>query len=280
MHSTPHRPKAPSRPVFRWIVGCCVLAIAGLVGCATTNVGGDSVPVAQDIGTDSDRSPERKRAAIRLELALAYFQEGKNTIALDEVKMALATDPSYFDAYNLRGLIYMALNDQGLAQASFAKALGLRPKDPDVLHNLGWLKCQQNQFSQAIAHFAEALANPQYGARAKSLMTLGLCQIRAGLKPQAEANLLKAYEYDAGNPVTGFNLASLMFERGDLQRARFYIRRLNNSSFGNAESMWLGMRIEQRLGNTEAVSQLGLQLERRFADSPQTALWRRRAFDE
>lgn len=280
MHSTPHRPQSRSGLVYCWVVGCCVLAIAGLVGCATTSGGGDSASVAQDIVTDSDRSPERKRAAIRLELALAYFQEGKNTIALDEVKMALATDPSYFDAYNLRGLIYMALNDQGLAQASFTRALGLRPKDPDVLHNLGWLKCQQSQFGQAIAHFEEALANPQYGARAKSLMTLGLCQIRAGLKPQAEANLLKAYEYDAGNPVTGFNLASLMFDRGDLQRARFYIRRLNNSSFGNAESMWLGMRIEQRLGNTEAVSQLGLQLEKRFADSPQTALWRRRAFDE
>ncbi len=280
MQSTPHQARSTLGLAFRWIVGCCVLAIAGLAGCATSSGGGDSASVAQDIVTDSDRSPERKRAAIRLELALAYFQEGKNTIALDEVKLALAADPSYFDAYNVRGLIYMALNDQALAQASFTKALGLRPKDPDVLHNLGWLKCQQGQFGQAIAHFEEALANPQYGARAKSLMTLGLCQIRAGLKPQAEANLLKAYEYDAGNPVTGFNLATLMFERGDLQRARFYIRRLNNSSLGNAESMWLGIRIEQRLGNTEAVSQLGLQLEKRFTDSPQTALWRRRAFDE
>ena len=262
-----------------WRLGIAMVLALLVSSCATSSSSLDAV-ATRDIVTESDKSPERKRANIRLELALAYFQEGKTTIALDEVKLALAADPSYFDAYNLRGLIYMALNDQALAQASFNKALSLRPRDPDVLHNLGWMKCQQGMYAQGIAHFEDALANPQYGARAKSLMTLGLCQMRAGLRSQAEANLQKAYEYDAGNPVTGFNLANLLFQRGDLTRARFYIRRLNNSELANAESLWLGIRIEKRLGNADAVAQLGLQLEKRFGEAAQTALWRRGAFDE
>lgn len=262
-----------------WRLGIAMVLALLVSSCATSSSSLDAV-ATRDIVTESDKSPERKRANIRLELALAYFQEGKTTIALDEVKLALAADPSYFDAYNLRGLIYMALNDQTLAQASFNKALSLRPRDPDVLHNLGWMKCQQGMYAQGIAHFEDALANPQYGARAKSLMTLGLCQMRAGLRSQAEANLQKAYEYDAGNPVTGFNLANLLFQRGDLTRARFYIRRLNNSELANAESLWLGIRIEKRLGNADAVAQLGLQLEKRFGEAAQTALWRQGAFDE
>lgn len=262
-----------------WRLGIAMVLALLVSSCATSSSSLDAV-ATRDIVTESDKSPERKRANIRLELALAYFQEGKTTIALDEVKLALAADPSYFDAYNLRGLIYMALNDQALAQASFNKALSLRPRDPDVLHNLGWMKCQQGMYAQGIAHFEDALANPQYGARAKSLMTLGLCQMRAGLRSQAEANLQKAYEYDAGNPVTGFNLANLLFQRGDLTRARFYIRRLNNSELANAESLWLGIRIEKRLGNADAVAQLGLQLEKRFGEAAQTALWRQGAFDE
>lgn len=251
-----------------------------LSACATTSDVSESGGAQKDIVTDSDRSPERKRASIRLELALGYLQQGKTTIALDEVKLSLAADPNYFDAYNLRGLIYMGLNDAALAQASFNKALSLRPKNPDVLHNLGWLKCQQADYDQALSYFSQALADPAYGGRAKSLMTQGLCQIRAGLKTEAEKSLLKAYEYDAGNPVTGFNLANLLYQRGDYSNARFYIRRLNNSELANAESLWLGMRIEKRLGNAAAVSQLGTQLEKRFLDAPETAAWRRGGFDE
>ncbi len=269
-----------ARPIWRWDgLATALMCVFFLGACASASKNGDGA-ATRDIMTESDKSPERKRANIRLELAVAYFQEGKTTIALDEVKLALVADPSYADAYNLRGLIYMGLNDMPLAQASFNKALSLRPRDPDVLHNLGWLKCQQDQFDQGIAHFEEVLANPQYGARAKSLMTLGLCQMRAGRNGPAEANLLKAYEYDAGNPVIGFNLSNLLMQRGDLARARFFIRRINNSQLANAESLWLGIRIEKRLRNNEAVSQLGLQLEKRFADAPQTAAWRRGAFDE
>jgi type IV pilus assembly protein PilF len=35
--------------------------------------------------------------------------------------------------------------------------------------------------------------------------------------------------------------------RGELTRAQFYIRRLNNSNLANAETLWLGIKIEQRL---------------------------------
>ena len=260
------------------LVGAACVTL--LSACATANSGTGIDSAQSDIVTDSDRSPERKRASIRLELALGYFQQGKTTIALDEVKLSLAADPNYFDAYNLRGLIYMGLNDAALAQASFNKALSLRPKNPDVLHNLGWLKCQQAAYDQALNYFSQALADPEYGGRAKSLMTQGLCQIRAGLKLEAEKSLLKAYEYDAGNPVTGFNLASLLYQRRDYTHARFYIRRLNNSELANAESLWLGIRIEKKMGNASAVSQLGTQLEKRFWEAPETAAWRRGAFDE
>jgi len=249
-------------------------------GCAVHPQAPSSADGKADLVTDSDESLERKRARIRVELALGYFEQGKTTIALDEIKQAIATDPTFSDAFSLRGLIYMRLNDYAIAEDSFNRALALKPRDSDVLHNLGWLKCQMAQYAQSVAFFEQALASPLYTGRGKTYMAVGLCQARAGNLSQAEAALMKSYEYDAGNPVTGYNLASLLYQKKDDTRARFYIRRINNTQLANAETLWLGIKIEKRLSDQAAMAQLGSQLIKRFPESSQAAAYQRGAFDE
>ena len=68
--------------------------------------------------------------------------------------------------------------------------------------------------------------------------------------------------------------------RGDYTRAQFYVRRLNNSEQANAESFWLGVRVERRMNNSEAMLQLADQLKRRFPKSNEAAAYERGAFDE
>jgi type IV pilus assembly protein PilF len=114
----------------------------------------------------------------------------------------------------------------------------------------------------------------------KSLMAEGLCQMRAGMPAQAQATLERAYQLDAGNPVTAYNLAFLLLQSGENSRAQFYIRRLNNSELANAESLWLGIRIEHRLGNNQSVQQLGDQLKKRFALSRQAIAYDKGVFNE
>lgn len=257
---------------------CMVALLSGCAGAPGSVPG--SVGQGGDIITESDESPQRKRARIRVELALGYFEQGKTTIALDEVKQAILIDPSYSDALSLRGLIYMRLNDYAVAEDSFNQALKVRPDDSNVLHNLGWLKCQQGNYAPSVQFFTRALVNPLYGERAKTYMAQGLCQFKAGDLPAARASLLKSYEYDAGNPVTGYNLALVLFQLKEDVRAQFYIRRLNNTELANAESLWLGVRIERRLANMEAMSQLATQLLKRFPQSPEAALYQRGAFNE
>lgn len=256
-------------------------AVVLLAGCAGKP---GSAPGATsgrgEIMTESDEPDVRKRARIRLELAANYFQQGQTNVALDELKQALVTDPTYADAYNLRGLVYMRMNDNALAEDSFRRAMTLNPRDGDVLHNYGWMLCQQNRYSESASLFARAIAMPQYGGQAKTLMTQGLCQVRAGEKVEGERSLLQSYELDAGNPVTGYNLASLLFQRGDLVRAQFYIRRLNNSNLANAETLWLGVKVERSLGNREAMLQLADQLKKRFGQSREAAAYERGAFND
>lgn len=254
-------------------------ALLALMGCAS-GPGGDGMSAAGEPVTESDESPERRRARIRLELASSYFEEGRTPIALDEIKQVLANDPSFAAAYNLRGLIYMRLADARLAEESFRRALALDGRDGDTLHNYGWLLCQQGRHPESQQAFNQALSNVAYTGRAKTFMAQGVCLARAGRNEEAERSLARSYELDAANPVTGYNLARLLMLRGELTRAQFYIRRLNNTELANAESLWLGIRVEQRMGDRVAQAQLAEQLKKRYPQSRELAAYERGAFDE
>jgi type IV pilus assembly protein PilF len=252
--------------------------LLALGGCASAPPG--DVGSARDIMTESDEPEARKRARIRMELAVGYFEQGQTNVALDELKQVIASDPTFPDAYNLRGLIYMRLNDVRQAEDSFKRAVSLNPRDGNVQHNYGWLMCQQARYEEASRAYEVAMANPMYAGRAKTLMAKGLCEARAGKTAEAERSLARSYELDAGNPVTGYNLAGLLFRRGDFNRAQFYIRRLNNSDLANAETLWLGVKVERRLGDRVAMLQLAEQLRKRFPKSREAAAYDRGAFDE
>ncbi len=259
----------------RWLLAACLAlsALPALQGCA-------SAPPTDDIVTASDEPELRRRARIRLQLAVGYFEQGKTTVALDEVKQSLNIDPSFVDAYNLRGLIYTRLNDMRLAEESFRRGLALSPKDPNLLQNYGWMLCQQQRIDEGVQAFDQALANPTYIDRAKTWLTKGLCQARGGRTQDAEDSLRHSFELDARNPVTGYNLALLLYQRGQYEKSLFYIRRINNSELANAETLWLGIRVEHRLGNRVARDQLGTQLRNRFPSSRELSLYERGAFYE
>lgn len=258
------------------LVGAMVLG-AGLTGCASDTTG---VSSQTDSFTDSDEPEVRKRATNRLRLAVLYFTDAKYTVALDEVKQAIAADPNWFESYNMRGLIYKRLGDNVLSEASFLKALSLNPASADVKHNYGVFLCDQSRGAEGLKMFASALDTVGYGRRANTWAAQASCQLSLGLAKDAEASFLRSYELDAANPVTGYNLALLLYKRQDFVRAQFYVRRLNNSELANAESLWLGIKVERILANREAMAQLAGQLKKRFPQSPEASAFDRGAFNE
>jgi type IV pilus assembly protein PilF len=252
-----------------------VVVVAGCAGGPVTDTQRDT-----NTFTESDEPETRKRARIRTELASGYFEQGQNTVALDELKQAVAADPNYPEAYNLRGLVYLRLNDNRQAEDNFRRAVALNPGDAGTLHNLGWLQCQERRWDESQRSFDQALTNPLYRERAKTLMAMGICQARAGKGADAERNLARAWELDEGNPIIGYNLATMLYTRGDAGKAQSYIRRLNNSDLANAETLWLGVKIETKLGDTVAARQLSDTLKKRYPQARETGALERGAFNE
>ena len=271
-------PWMPGR-MRRWLPA--LLLTAALAACATRTTVTQTVGDGKDIVTASDESDAGKRARLRMELASGYFGRGQMTTALDQVKLALQADPTLGEAYNLRGLIYANLGDDKLAEESFRRALQLNPSDADSMQNFGYYLCQKKRYPEASAMFEQALTVPQYRDQARTLLTKGVCEAFAGKLPEAETSLLHAYQLDPANPSTAVNLSEVLYRRGEYERARFYIRRVNAvPALTGSQTLWLAARIERRLGNRSGAQELGDQLRARFPDSREAASFERGQFDE
>lgn len=263
------------------LAGWCLAALLG--ACATTETTTTSGPVTAtgDLKTDSDQTATDRRAQARMDLAAAYFGRNQLVTALDEVKQALVAKPDMPEALNLRGLIYAAMSENALAEESFKRALAVVPRDGDIQHNYGWFLCQQRRFSEADDLFARALALPQYRSFARTMLAQGVCQARNAQLGRAELTLSRAFELDPSNLAIAYNLTEVLYRQGEFERARFYIRRVNaRRETANAQSLWLAVRIENRLGNQALVRQLGSDLRERFGQSPEALLYEKGRFDE
>jgi type IV pilus assembly protein PilF len=272
-----------TRLVFH--AGASVALAAALLGCAGPGgpgaPGGAAQPSGRELQTASDQTDADRRSRVRLELAAGYFGRGQSETALDEVKLALQANPNSGDAYNLRGLIYASLNEDRLAEESFRRALQINPRDGATMHNYGWFLCQRRRFDESFAQFQQAVALPQYNNLPQSMMTLGICQARADRWADAERSLSRAYELDPSSPVTAVNLSEVLFRRGELERARFYIRRVNGmNDVSNAQTLWLAARIEHKIGNPAGAREFGEQLRNRFPQSPEALLYDKGRFDD
>jgi len=254
-------------------------ALAALWGCATPTPPADAP--SRERATESDQTATDRRARVRMELASGYYSRGQYDTALDEVKLALAVKPDLPDAYNLRGLIYQSLGEDKLAEENFKRALQLDPRDPDIMHNYGWFLCQNRRIPEALAQFQQAIATPRYAGLSRSLMTQGVCQARIGAYADAERSLVRSYELDPTSPVTAFNLADVLYRRGEFERARFYIGRVNAvQEYTSAQTLWLAARIENKMGNQRGARDYGRQLRARFPQSPESMAAERGRYDD
>lgn len=252
-----------------------LLAAVLLAACSAT---GDRI--GSDLPTDFDQTDNQRRARIRLQLAVGYYQQRQLPVALDEIKQALLADPNFADAYSMRGLIYMDMGENRLAEENFQQALRLVPGSPDFNNNYGWFLCQNGKERESLSYFETALKSRGYQSPAKALNNAGACSLKLKNVKAAEQYFSRAFQSEPGNPATNFNLAKIYYDQGDYERARFYIGRVLKADVMTADALWLAIRIERKRGDRNAELSLVTQLRRRHGSSAEFAAYQRGAFDE
>jgi type IV pilus assembly protein PilF len=251
-------------------------AVLFLAGCASNQYGG----AQNELKTASDQTTVQKRAMNHLDLAIGYYQQGQWSSALDDVKKALQVDPNLVDAYGVRALIYMEMNEPQLAEENFLQALSLSPGNADFSNNYGWFLCQNGRVAQSIPYFETAIKSRNYQSPAKALNNAGVCSVKLKNEPAAEKYFLKAFQIEPSNAVTNANLAKIYYDRKDFERARFYVSRIPQSDDLTPDVLWVAIRVHRKLGDRDAETGLVTQLRKRHSNSAEYAAFRRGAFDE
>jgi type IV pilus assembly protein PilF len=246
-----------------------LVALAAAVafgGCSGSGLGDgaqeiDTGPVIGEMGAP------RERARIHTELASSYYQRGNLGVALTEARTAISADSGYAPAFNILGLVYMDLHENSQAQTAFERALQLSPNDADANHNYAWFLCENKHEEESIRYFLLAVRNPLYATPQKSYTMAAQCAQRKSKENDAIEYLQRALRLDPNYPPALMNLAQIRYRRGELDEARTLMGRYNKLVEPTAESLWLALRIERRLGDSSSVTGYANQLRRRFPGS-------------
>ncbi|WP_153109358.1 type IV pilus biogenesis/stability protein PilW [Propionivibrio limicola] len=238
-------------------------AVASVCAQNTTEPSPESFsqrPVAKDA---------RTRAKLHTELGSLYFQDGDLIVALEELTLAAAIDPTYAKAFATRGVVLYHVKEFDSADQDFRTALNLDEKDPEISNNYGWFLCRTGKPKEALGHFQRAIKNPLYRTPGLAYLNEGECYIKLGELDQAEESLRKGMRLVPGNLQGLYHQAVISYKRGNYDAARKYLSGVIRSERVPAEVLWLALRIERQLGDKAAESAIAARLRRSFPESPE-----------
>lgn len=248
-----------------------VAALLLLVACAPTQE-----RQAQDT---RDQAEAVNGARVHTELAAAWYSRRRFDIAVEETNKAVESSPTYVPAYNMRGLIYMEVGEDSLAQQSFERALEIAPGDADTHNNFGWFLCNRNRPAESLTHFQRALEDRLYQSPDKPLVNAGICTRKLGDNAKAENYFRRALLVRPDQPQAHFNLAELAYRRGDVTLTKQHLERAFATGAVSAEMLWLKVRLARKSGERSDEASAALQLRRRFPQSREAQLLMREAYE-
>jgi type IV pilus assembly protein PilF len=258
----------------------CLLACL-LGGCVTGNP--SEQPVSSQMERASSDKPAlteaRNRSKVHVDLGTAYM-DGNLGAALDESRIAVAYDPTYPPGHLLMGQVYALLEQYPQAEAAFDEAVRLAPGDPEVNNAYGWFLCNRNRQKEGALRLEQAARNPYYQTPSRAWTNLGLCNLQAKDDVAAEVAFARAEQADPDNVQAKYHIAAISYRNGNLARARQYATALNvRPEQQTAETLWLALRIEHKLGNRDAEERYASQLSRRFPRSNENLAYQQGKFE-
>jgi type IV pilus assembly protein PilF len=235
----------------------------GIVIFAAVLAGCQSNPVAEA----PEHTPDRL-AEINTQLGVEYMKEGQFETALKKLKKAIDIDPNYADAYSVLGLLYSRLGENDKAESTFKKAIALTPRESAILNNYGQFLCRQGRSDEAQDLFARALANPLYATPEVVHVNAAICALEQQKDPAAAEKFLRqALELNPQMSAALLQMARLSYQQERFLPARGYLQRFAEVSPHTAQSLWLGVQIEKRLGNRDGEASYAMTLKGKYPDS-------------
>jgi type IV pilus assembly protein PilF len=227
---------------------------------------------AQSANLNEEESARLESARLHTELGSAYYGNGQLAVALEELTIASQVYPKYAPAFYMLGLVYMDMHEDAQAEQAFKQAISLDPSSSEAYNNYGWFLCQRGKIDEAIRQFMIAVKNPRYDAAYKPYVNAGICSRKRNDDTAALEYFERALKLQPNHPQALYNSADIYFQRGDLAMAKSLLLHYMRTSNPGPDALWLGVRLERKLGDRVAQASYAQMLRQRYPEAPETQL--------
>jgi len=234
-----------------------------LAGCVqTTTVTGGMRPNADDADA----------ADLNYQLGARYYRNGSYELARDRLLYSIELGPKNAVAHYTLALTYEALGNLRLATESYEKSIRIAPRDHEVLNAYAVFLCNQREFDDARRNFDRAAAVRTNDTAQITYTNAGVCMIQVPDHDQAEAYFRAALERKPDYGEALIQMASLKFTTGAHLNARAFLQRYLSTNPPSPDVLYLGVQIEDALGDERAKTEYSNRILREFPRSRQARL--------
>jgi type IV pilus assembly protein PilF len=239
-----------------------ILAVVVMVelGCVAN-------PKAYNRSVDPERS-----AAQHIQLAMRYIGSNKPDLARVHLQKAERFDfqTGRSQLYNGWALLYQMERDADVAEEYYRKAVSADKNDSVARYNYAAFLYNQGRFKQTQQQIQRVIEDPRYRRRAQAFYILGLAQGKTDQLVGALKSFAKANQLTPVFAAPYIEAAEIYFVQNKLLLAKRHLQQYGNLQRPSARSLWLGVRIDDSLGDSGAAARRGLQLQKLFPDASET----------
>lgn len=229
-----------------------------MTGCVSTTTG--------PAEPDADKADA---AELNYQLGARYYRNGKYDLARDRLLYSIELDPKRAVAHSTLALTYEQLDNLRLATESYERAVKVAPRNFDVLNTYAVSLCRQRRFDEAETYFDRALREETNDNPEIMLTNAGVCM---GQKPdaeKAEAYFRRALDFRPNYGEALIQLSLMKHAQGDHFNARAFLQRYLLNNPASASVLYLGVQIEDKLGDERAKSEYADRILREYPGSPE-----------
>jgi len=240
------------------LVAIVIVGTLFLGGCVTETTGGFNV----------EKSTEQALQDY-IKLATGYLEQGDLLNAKRHLANASSLSNHNSEVAAIWGLVYSREGEADLADQSFRRSLRLDSSNSQARNNYAAFLFANNRYDDAYEQLEKVVEDTEYVARSQAFENLGLAALSLNRNKDAEYAFGRALQLNPNQLRSSLELTLLNLRSNNILQARAYYRNyLTLIQFynvrHNAHSLWVGVQLENALGNTANVKQYGALLETSF----------------
>ena len=199
--------------------------------------------------SSSERQLQDNAAEANFKLGIGYMQSGHFNVATEKLLKAVQYKDGYPEAHNALAVLYEEIREYGPAEIHYKQAI--EQKSDYTLAKLNYARflCTREpiRVADGEAEFQKLAADPaNAGATAAAAYVgMALCARQRNDSAQAETWLRKALELDPNNVSALYAMAELSQTQHKTLQGRAFLQRYHARTRPTAQSLWLGVVIEQ-----------------------------------